>query len=290
MNNLFRFLRKYYFVFLFLVLEGISIYFISCNSSRQGSSIVSLANRISGSCYDLVDNINSYFYLRSTNEALVKENKALRQQLSSSYVKIVNNVHQEDDTIYKQRFSFIDAKVISKSVNKRNNFFMLDKGASSGIEPDMGVISPTGVVGVVVKTTRNFSLVMSVLHQDSKLNVRNQRTKTTGTLLWNGHNYSIGQVVDMPSSIAIKQGDTIVTSGFSRDFPEGIMVGVIKDFNKDTGTGFYKINVKFSTDYNKLEYVYVIKNFFKIEQDKLTQTIDGQPISEQTSAKEVRQQ
>lgn len=289
MNNLFRFLRRYYFVFLFLLLEGISIYLITCNESRQSSSLISIANNISGKCYAFVDNLSSYFYLRSTNEALVKENRELRKQLSTSYVKLVNNIHEENDTVYKQRFSFIDARVISKSVNKRNNFFMLDKGSESGIDVDMGVISPSGVVGVVVKTTKNFSLVMSVLHQDSKINVRNERTKTTGTLTWDGYNYSVGQVVDMPSSLIIKKGDTIVTSGFSRDFPEGIMVGRVKNFVKDNGTGFYKVDIKFSTDYNKLEYVYVIKNFFKMEQDKLMETLNGEQIGDETSAKEVRQ-
>jgi rod shape-determining protein MreC len=203
----------------------------------------------------------------------VAENARLRKMISTSYVKIVNNVHQENDTVYKQQFSFIDAKVISKSVNKRNNFFMLNKGSSSGIEVDMGVIAPNGVVGIIVKTTPNFSLVMSVLHQDSKLNVRNQRTKTTGTLVWNGNNYAVGQIIDMPSSVPVKKGDSIVTSGFSRDFPEGIMVGRVKSFQKDKGTGFYKVNVSFSTDYNKLEYVYVIKNFFKIEQDELLNSV-----------------
>ena len=77
----------------------------------------------------------------------------------------------------------------------------------------------------------------------------------------------------MPSSILLKVGDTIVTSGFSRDFPEGIMVGRVKNFAKDKGTGFYKVNINFSTDYNKLEYVYVIKNFFKIEQDELLKDV-----------------
>jgi rod shape-determining protein MreC len=273
MNNLFRFLKRYYYVFLFLILEGISIYFITCNSFRQGSSITTAANTMSGSVYSFFDNINQYFYLKSTNDALVQENVRLRKMISTSYVKIVNNVHQETDTIYKQQFSFIDAKVISKTVNKRNNFFMLNKGSSNGIEVDMGVIAPNGVVGIVVKTTPNFSLVMSVLHQDSKLNVRNERTKTTGTLVWNGSNYAIGQIVDMPSSILLKVGDTIVTSGFSRDFPEGIMVGRVKNFAKDKGTGFYKVNINFSTDYNKLEYVYVIKNFFKIEQDELLKDV-----------------
>lgn len=274
MNDLLRFLRRYYHVFLFLLLEGICVYFISCNSYRQGSYITSIANNVSGSVNGFFDNVTSYFYLRSTNEALVQENVRLRKMVESSYVKIVNNVHKEEDTVYKQMYSFIDARVIYKTVNKRNNFFMLNKGSISGIEPDMGVISPNGVVGVVIKTTPNFSLVMSVLHQDSKLNVRNERTKTTGTLLWNGKNYATGQIIDMPSSLTVKKGDNIVTSGFSRNFPEGISIGKIKSFKKDKGTGFYEIDIKFSTDYNKLEYVYVIKNYFKIEQDRLMQGID----------------
>ena len=249
------------------------MYLISCNQSKQGSRIVFVANNISGSFYNITGSISSYFYLKSTNESLVKENARLRQMVNSSYVKTVNATHEQTDTVYKQRFSFIDAKVISKSVNRRNNFFMLDKGTSSGVEKDMGVIAPNGVVGVVVKTTSNFSLVMSVLHQDSKLNVRNERTKTTGTLVWNGRTYSLGQIVDMPSSIPVKKGDTIVTSGFSRDFPEGIMIGCIKDFTKDGGTGFYKIDIQFFTDYNKLEYVYIIKNFFRMEQDELLNNV-----------------
>ena len=273
MANLLRFLRQYYYVFLFLLLEGLSVYFITLNDSRQSSSLISLANNISGSLYSTTSNITSYFYLKSKNEALVQENKKLKSQISSSFVRIINSSHQQTDTIYKQRFSFIDAKVISKSVTKRNNFFMLDKGFEKGKKKDMGVIAPNGVVGVVVKTTNNFSLVMSVLHQDSKLNVRNNRTKTTGTLVWNGLNYSIGQIIDMPSSIAIKKGDTIVTSGFSVDFPEGVVVGTVRNFTKDAGTGFYNVDINFSTDYNKLEDVYVIKNFFKIEQDELLENI-----------------
>ncbi len=274
MNDLLRFLKRYYHIFLFLLLEGISVYFIACNSFRQGSYVTTLANNISGYVYNSIDGINSYFYLKTKNEDLIKENLRLRSMVESSYVKVVNSVHQKKDTVYKQMYSFIDARVIYKTVNKRNNFFMLNKGYSSGVEPEMGVIAPNGVVGVVVKTTENFSLVMSVLHQDSKLNVRNERTKTTGTLTWSGKHYAMGKVIDMPSSIAVKKGDTIVTSGFSRNFPEGIPVGKVVKPEKDKGTGFYNIDIKFFTDYNKLEYVYVIKNFFKIEQDRLMQNID----------------
>lgn len=274
MNDLLNFLKRYYHIFLFLLLEIISVYFIACNSFRQGSYVTTIANNIAGYARRSVDDLNSYFYLKTINEDLVKENLKLRSMVESSYVKISNTTHQKQDTTYKQIYSFVDARVISKTVNRRNNFFMLNKGSFSGIEPDMGVIAPNGVVGVVIKTTENFSLVMSVLHQDSKLNVRNERTKTTGTLVWSGKHYATGQIIDMPSSIAVRKGDTIVTSGFSRNFPEGIPVGKVNKTNKDKGTGFYNIDIKFFTDYNKLEYVYVIKNFFKMEQDRLMQNID----------------
>lgn len=274
MWSLLRFIKRYYHIFLFILLEGISVYFISLNSFRQGGSITSFSNNISGTIYNSIDGISSYFYLKNTNADLVKENIRLRKMLSTSFVRIINTVHQKEDTVYKQMYSYVDVRVISKTVTKRNNYFMLNKGSSSGIEKDMGIIAPNGVVGVVVKTTENFSLVMSVLHQDSKLNVRNERTKTTGTLVWDGHYYGVGQIIDMPSSIAVKKGDTIVTSGFSRNFPEGIPVGRVKSYTKDKGTGFYNINIEFFTDYNKLDYVYAIKNFFKIEQDRLLQGID----------------
>lgn len=269
MNNLIRFLQRYYYVFLFLILEAVAIYFISCNSFYQGSLIINFANNVSGSIYEQCDKITRYFTLASVNEALVEENAKLREQIESSYVKYTDRIMVKDDTIYKQQFSFVEAKVISKSLNKRNNYFMINKGHSSGIEKDMSVIAPNGVVGIVTEATENFAMVMTVLHQDSKIAVKNKRTQVAGTLVWNGDNYATGQVIDIPSSIPLKAGDTIITSGFSRNFPEGIEVGYIKNFSKDKGTGFYNVEIRFSTDYNKLGYVYVVKNFFRMEQERL---------------------
>ncbi|HIW86945.1 MAG TPA: rod shape-determining protein MreC [Candidatus Onthomorpha intestinigallinarum] len=269
MNNLIRFFERYYYVFLFLILEGVAVYLISVNSYYQGSFITNIANNIAGNTFNQLDKVTHYFYLASANEELVRENARLRAEIESSYVKFTKKEFEVNDTVYKQQFTFIESKIISKSTNKRNNYFMLNKGSSSGITKDMSVIAQNGIVGVVIQVTDNFALVMSVLHQDSKVAVRNKRTMLTGTLSWEGGSYTTGQVIDMPSSIPLKKGDTIVTSGFSRNLPEGIDVGYVKSFEKDKGTGFYNIDIKFSVDYNKLEYVYVVKNFFKIEQDEL---------------------
>jgi rod shape-determining protein MreC len=249
---------------------------IAQSSYYQGEGIVACANEIAGDIDTQSYNITHYFTLGSSNDALVKENKYLRTLIASSYVKYEHGTFQFNDTIYKQQFDYIDAQVIQKTINKRNNYFMLNKGRVHGIKQNMAVISPNGIVGIVVKATDNFALVMSVLHSDSKINVKDTRTKISGTLTWNGHSYAYGTLVDIPSSIPIKAGDTIVTSGFSQDFPEGIMVGRVHDFKKDKGTGFYEVNVRFATDFNKLDYVYVVKNFFKEEQQELTKDIKNE--------------
>lgn len=269
MNNLIRFFQRYYYVFMFLILEGIAIWFISQNSYYQGSMITNLANNISGSIFEQCNKIGHYFTLASVNEELAEENARLRAQIESSYVKYTDRVMIKEDTVYKQRFSFVEAKVISKSINKRNNYFMLNKGKSSGIEKNMSVIAPNGIVGVITQVTDNFALVMTVLHQDSKITVKNKRTQAVGTLIWNGGDYEKGEVIDIPSSIPLKKGDTIITSGFSKNIPEGIVVGYIRKFSKDQGSGFYDVDIKFSADYNKLGFVYVVKNFFGMEQEQL---------------------
>lgn len=273
MNNLIRFLKRYYFVFLFLLLEGVAIYLISQNSYHQGSAIVNFANNISGKVYEQSNKITRYFYLTSVNEALSKENAMLRNQIENSYVKFTEKEMQVEDTVYKQRFTFIEATVISKSINKSNNYFMLNKGVSSGVMKDMCVITPNGLLGLVVNATSNFSLVMTVLHQDTKIAVKNKRTQATGTMIWKGGDYRVGHIEEMPSSLPLKIGDTLVTSGFSRNYPEGIEVGYVKSYTKDPSTGFFNIEFNFSADYNKLEYVYVVKNLFKVEQDLLEKSI-----------------
>lgn len=276
MRNLIRFLKRYYYIFLFILLEGISFYIISQNSYYQGSAITSFANEVAGKISTKTQNISHYFTLGSSNESLAKENARLRSKIENSYVKYQHKAFQYNDTIYKQQFEYIDAKVIQKTINKRNNYFILNKGSLHGVKNNMGVICPDGIVGVIINVSQNFSLVMSVLHQDSRPNIKNARTKISGTLVWEGGNYSKGKLIDIPSSIPLKIGDTIITSGFSQDFPEGISVGKITNFQKDKGTGFYVVDIKFSVDYNKLEFVYIVKNFFKEEQQQLTKDIKNE--------------
>lgn len=213
--------------------------------------------------------MTGYFGLKAENEHLAAENAALRAQMASSYISYNDSVFEVNDTVYKQRYSYTDAQVIKNSYNQSRNYMMINKGAAQGVKVDMAVISPQGIVGVVVNCTRNFSTIMPVLHSDSRHSVKLKRTNSTGSLIWEGGDYRFATLVDIPTTYPLYKNDTVVTSGLANDFPEGIAVGYIEDFTSVQGSGFYNIRIRLATDFNNLNHVYVVDNHFKAEQDSL---------------------
>lgn len=272
MRQLFVFLLKYHFFFLFLLLEIIAFLLIANNTNFQGGRILNTANQLTGKTYQTYNNIFDYFNLKENNRILAEENARLHAMIEQSYVKFTNKEIIVNDTTYKLQYKYIDAKIISNSTGKRNNFMMLNKGFDQGIRNNMAVVSPTGIVGIVSGVSANFSSVMSLLHSEIRISAKLKKNNASGSVAWEGGSYKTGALIDIPSHIKIKTGDTVITSGFSLDFPEGIMIGTIANYKLNQGDNFYKIKINYSTDFNKLDYVYVIKNLFKDEQLKLKES------------------
>ena len=269
MQKLGEFIKKYSNVLVFIVLETLAILLIVQNSIYQRSSIVRWGNGIAGLWHSGVSSVTSYFGLKAENEHLAAENAELRARLASSYIFYSDSVFQVNDTVYKQRYSYIDAHVIKNSYNQTKNYMMINKGWEQGVQVDMAVISPQGIVGVVVNCTKNFSTIMPVLHSNSRNSVKIKRTNSAGSLIWEGGDFRYATVVDIPTTHKLFKNDTVITSGLANDFPEGIAVGYIEDFESVQGSGFYSIRIRLATDFNNLNHVYVIDNHFKAEQDML---------------------
>ncbi len=272
MRQLFSFLLKYHFFILFLMFEFISLLFIANSSYYQNTRIYNTIFQFTGGVYQTFNNATDYLHLRENNRLLAEENARLRAQIQESYVKLTNKEVYVNDTIYKQQFSYVDAKVISNSIGKRNNYLILNKGYIQGIRSNMAVISSNGIVGIVNNVTANFSSVMSLLHSETKISAKIKKYNATGSVIWEGGSFKKGKLVDIPQHIKFHIGDTVVTSGFSLDFPEGIKIGTITDYSLNPGDNFYDITINFLTDFNKLDYVYIIKNLFKDEQLKLKES------------------
>ena len=273
MQKLFEILKKYDYVVVFVLLVTASFIMMARTSYRQSSRLATLAGNIAGSWYKGTSSIGGYFGLKSENNRLAAENARLRAQLAESYISYTDSIFTIDDTVYRQRYSYTEALVIKNSWSGQNNYIMIGKGSKHGIEPDMAVISPDGIVGIVVATTDNFATVMPVLHSDSRNSVKVKRTGDGGHLEWDGHDFRYAQVTDVPTTHQFHEGDTIVTSGLANDFPEGIPVGYVESTETLRGSGFFKIKIRLATDFNKLDHVYVINNRFKKEQEQLSSII-----------------
>jgi rod shape-determining protein MreC len=209
-------------------------------------------------------NARSYLHLQEINESLARENMTLRnrvQKLEKPDTSVFRSVY---DTLYNQQYSHTFDEVIDNSVNRQKNFFTINKGRRSGIVPDMSVISDNGVAGVVVGCSDNYSLVMSVLNLDFKLSARVKKNGYFGSLNWDGRNYRYASLAEIPQHVPLSVGDTIETTGYSAIFPEGVMVGIITEFERNGGD-FYTIRVELATDFKNLQYVDVIGNIKKKE-------------------------
>lgn len=269
MRNLVVFIWRNNFFFLFLLLEAACIYFLVKDNVYHRASILNSTNRVAGTIYEANASIRQYLHLNETNEQLARENAYLHNRSMESYMKVPVGEYRVKDTIYKQQYVYYYAKVVNNSTNQQNNYLTLNKGSKQGIKPDMAVITSNGVVGVVQNVSDNFSSVMSVLHSDTKISSRLKKDGSYGPLSWEGDDYRYATLNDIPTHARMKPGDTVVTTAYSVTFPEGIMVGTVEDFERRPGSPFYSVKVKLSADFKKLDYVYVVGNILKAEQDSL---------------------
>ncbi len=256
--------------FTFLVLEFFCSWLIIENNQYQGAHFFNSSNSFVANLNGFSQELREYFSLREVNSVLAEENTTLRKKLEQSNQSVQSSL--QDSSIIK-RFDFVTAKVVNNSVSRFTNFITINKGKDAGIEPGMAVISPQGVVGKVKMTSTHFSVVTSVLNIDLMISGVMKRTGYFGTIQWDGGNPEYINFNFIPRHVQPVKGDTIITSGYSGIFPEGILIGTIAERNINEGAPFYDLKVKLAHDFRKLSYVAVVKSNLLHELDSLEQRI-----------------
>jgi rod shape-determining protein MreC len=265
MRSLLNFLARYNNLIIFLILEGMSVYFIATRNTYHNTRILFAVRNLTYGIEEKMNNTRTYLNLREINKSLASENVALKNSLER-LVRGENSLFfSVSDSVYKQQYVHTTAEVIDNSVNKQKNFFTINKGELQGVKVNMAVNSGNGVAGVIVGCSDNFSIAMSLLNLDFKLSVRIKSNGYFGSLSWDGRDERQAVLSEIPQHVSVSVGDTVETTGFSAVFPEGVLVGTVKDFEK-IGGDFYKINISLVTDFKKMHFVDVIGNMKKSEQ------------------------
>ncbi|RYE30003.1 MAG: rod shape-determining protein MreC [Sphingobacteriaceae bacterium] len=269
MRNLLIFITKYNAFFLFIIFEIIALVTFVQNNDFQKATFINSSNQVVGNIYLKVDQLTDYLKLGITNDSLAQENARLRNQLKSSFYVDSSVVKTVSDTVYKQQYTYISARVINNSFNRRNNYLTINRGSNAGITKGMGVICSSGVVGIVTYTSPDLATVQSLLHENTRISAMLADSNNVGSLVWdNGLDPTKAMLINFMKQIKIKKGTPVVTSGYSL-FPTGTMLGNIsnldvKDSNNGTG-----IEVNLSVNFSNLQYVYVVKNKLALQQQSL---------------------
>ena len=227
------------------------------------------------------NSVVEFFKLRTANDNLSDENTTLKNQIINLQNKLSTLQKGTPDSILFQippemEYQFISAKVINCTTNKLQNYITLNKGAEDGLKVDMGVISDEGVVGIVKTVSRRFAVVIPILNPKIEISCKFKRNNYSGSLLWDGKDYRYSNLTDIARHVELTLGDTLISSGLTSTFPEGVPVGYIEDFNIKESDAYYKIKVKLAVNFRKLSHVKVINYLNYNEQKDIEKTTEEQ--------------
>ena len=257
-------------MFLFLILEGIGSFMLFRNNYIQRIAFVKATNVVSGSIYEQISVWSDYLNLREQNNQLQNENAELRNMLQTAFYVTDSSRTFHNDSSKQRRYAHLPAKVVNNTVNKQFNFITVDRGTNAGIAENMAVTGPEGIVGIVYGVSERFATIMPVINRNFRVSAKIKKNNHFGSLAWDGRSYRHATLSEISLHVPVEVGDTIVVSGYSGNFPEGIPIGTVDKIEQKDGS-FYTIDVLLATNFRKLYYVTIIDDFMKKEQLNLEQ-------------------
>lgn len=277
MRNLFLFLLRYQAWIVFIIYVVISCTLLFNNNPYQRHVYMTSASRVSATVYDAAHSVTGYFHLRSINDDLQRRNAQLESEVIALRLKVdALELEASADSLEVveplKMYDFILAPVINNSITHPYNYITIAKGEADGVKPEMGVVDQNGVVGVVNVTGNRFSRIISLLNPDFRLSCKLKGSDVFGSLVWDGKSPREALLEELPKHTVFEPGDTIITSGYSAVFPEGIPVGIVKGNEHNADDNFFTLRVELLTDFSKLSTVRLVVSNDRDEIKKIEST------------------
>lgn len=250
----------------------LSIVLLVVNQNYQQSIYLSSANMVTGGIFNAWSSVTGYFHLRAINENLQERNAMLQNEVLNLRSRLRTYQAIISDSIATptgDRFDYIPAVVINNNTRHARNYFTINRGSKDGVKSGMGVVDQNGVVGIVNVTGSHMARVISLLNETQRFSVKLKGTPFVGSLTWRGGDPTVAYFEEIPRHASYQIGDTVVTSGFSTSFPEGVPVGRIMGRVKSRDDAFFTFRVKLASDFRTINAVRVVKDIYKQEIDSL---------------------
>ncbi len=273
MKNLLDFFVKHSAWFVLMLYLILSFVLLVRNNPYQQSVYLTSANAVCATVYEGISSVTDYFHLKGINDDLQERNALLEMELVDLRAQVNDLKMQLPDTLKTQpvlqHFDFIVAHVISNSIAQTNNYITINRGEADGIKPEMGVVDQAGVVGIVNIVGKHSARIISLLNPDIRLSCKLRDSEYFGSMVWEGGDSRYAVLEELPKHLTYQVGDTVVTSGFSTVFPEGIIVGTVEGRARNLSDSFVSLKVRLTTNFSQLSTVRVITNDMADELKKL---------------------
>jgi len=198
--------------------------------------------------------------VREENEQLRREMDLLRGQNSQLREAAAATERLKSLLQFKEQAAsvMVAAQVIGRDATNSYRSVILNKGESDGVKPEMGVVTPVGVVGRVVKTTGATAVVLLVTDPNNAIAGLIQRTRDEGIV--EGTHQGLARLKYIPLLSTVRDGDRVVTSGLVGGFPRGLPIGTIRQIDRSEGALFQSAELIPEVDMSRLEEVLVIQD------------------------------
>jgi len=236
------------------------------------SGFSKISTEISGFLFEKETSIKEYFWLKEVNAELLKEQKILLEEIEGLKTLASLNHSLLNDSI-ENPSTMIQAKIVKNTWQKKNNFIVISGGSKNNITSNLGVVNNNNLIGMTYTISENFSTIISLLNTDFMVSAKIKNSGYYGSLNWNGDNFQLIELKDIPKHAKINIGDTIITSGYSNTFPENINIGVIEKCVIEDKTNFVNISVKLFADFTSIKHVYILKSNLKEERVLIEKTL-----------------
>lgn len=274
MRNIFLFIRRYFTLISFVLLQIFAWAMLIKYSRTHEAIFANNANEVTGYVSGKYKTVEDYLYLKKANEDLAAENARLKNMMAISFQGPDSTQQFYIDSLSRdtlgrvRKFLWLPAKVVNNDVNNEANYITLHRGRNQGVEKDMIVVGPNGIIGKVVLVSDNYARVMSLLNRFSKVSAMLKKDNYSGMVEWDGKDPRYVTLNNISKSAKVAKGDTVITSNLS-EYPAGLMIGTVANITAEKASNYYTLTVKTSTNFFTLQYAYVVANLLYGEQKQL---------------------
>ena len=193
-----------------------------------------------------LSSVRVYRQALKTNTLLQKQNILLQDELSR-----LRSIQQENLNLRamlelqnSSNYDLLAVTIVGKELNNTNNHFTIDAGKDKGVKNGMALITSDGLVGRVIKVSRNYSQVMPYNNVLFRVGARVQDLRRAGIVSFSDDKPNQLEMSFIPQTIPVDTGAVIETSGYSNTFPVGIPIGKVTMTDPIEGDNYQRIFIK----------------------------------------------